>query len=372
MKESNLGKFVMSSFILGAESISGNIWNYSMAFFKKTAVFALVALPLAVGLHSDVAEEKSPAEAFSFALWGDMPYVKNNDGPKIQALIDDINASTIEFSVFDGDIKDGSSPCNALQYTTAADRFNQFKKPMVYVLGDNEWCDCHRTNSGGYNSLERLKYLRQVMFNTPESFGQEKMELEHQGELAGEYAENVRWIHNNIMFVGLNIPGSNNNKVSADDCISDKTTRTQTDCDADNSEYKARDAANIKFVKDSFQKAKAINSRGLVITIQADPSFDLPETKSVNERMLPGFDGYTAFLDVLAEETSHFVGEVLLVHGDVHFFKVDKPLLDQAHLIKNFTRVETFGSPNVHWVKVSVNPEGRNLFTFEPMMVPNN
>jgi hypothetical protein len=210
------------------------------------------------------------------------------------------------------------------------------------------------------------------MFNNPESFGQEKMKLEHQGELAGEYAENVRWIYSNIMFVGLNIPGSNNNKVSADDCISDKTTRTQTDCAADNSEYKARDAANIKFVKDSFQKAKDINSRGLVITIQADPSFDLPETKSVNERMLPGFDGYTAFLDVLAEETSHFVGEVLLVHGDVHFFKVDKPLLDQAHLIKNFTRVETFGSPNVHWVKVSVNPEGRNLFTFEPMMVPNN
>jgi hypothetical protein len=98
----------------------------------------------------------------------------------------------------------------------------------------------------------------------------------------------------------------------------------------------------------------------------------LPETESVNERILPGFDGYTHFLNVLAEETGLFVGEVLLVHGDVHFFKVYKPLHDQAHLIKNFTRVETFGSPNVHWIKVSVNPEGRNLFTFEPMMVRSN
>jgi len=343
-----------------------------MSIINKTAVLSIVVLAIAVGLNTDTANEKYKTETFNFALWGDMPYAKNGDGPKIQALIDDINDSNVEFSVFDGDIKDGSSPCNDWQYTDAADRFNRFEKPMVYVPGDNEWSDCHRTNNGGYNNLERLNHLRQVMFNSPDSFGQNKMKLEHQGELGGENVENVRWTHGSVVFVGLNMPGSNNNKVNVGDCISVKSTRTQTDCDADNIEYKIRDEANIKFVIESFQKAKTINARGIVLTIQADPSFDLPETESVNERILPGFDGYTHFLNVLAEETGHFVGEVLLVHGDVHFFKVDKPLLDQAHLIKNFTRVETFGSPNVHWIKVSVNPEGRNLFTFEPMMVRSN
>lgn len=343
-----------------------------MSIIYKRAVLSLVVLAIAVGLNTDKVYEKYKTEAFNFALWGDMPYAKNGDGSKIQALIDDINASNVEFSVFDGDIKDGRSPCNDWQYTDAADRFNRFEKPMVYVPGDNEWSDCHRTNNGGYNNLERLNHLRQIMFNSPDSFGQKKMKLEHQGELGGENAENVRWTHGSVVFVGLNMPGSNNNKVNADDCISAKSTRTQTDCDADNIEYKIRDEANIKFLIESFQKAKTTNARGIVLTIQADPSFDLPETESVNERILPGFDGYTHFLNVLAEETGHFVGEVLLVHGDVHFFKVDKPLLDQAHLIKNFTRVETFGSPNVHWIKVSVNPEGRNLFTFEPMMVRSN
>ena len=343
-----------------------------MSIINKTAVISFAALTIVVCLNIHTAPENHPAETFSFALWGDMPYEKNADGPKIQALIDDINASNVEFSVFDGDIKDGSSTCNDGQYTTAADRFNQFKKPMVYVPGDNEWSDCHRINNGGYNNLERLNHLRQVMFNSPDSFGQKTMTLEHQGKLGGEYAENVRWTHSNVVFVGLNIPGSNNNKVNAVDCLSAKSARTQADCDADNIEYQARDEANIKFVKESFQTAKSISARGLVITIQADPSFDLPETESVNERTLPGFDGYTHFVNVLAEETGHFVGEVVLVHGDVHFFKVDKPLLDQAHLIKNFTRVETLGSPNVHWIKVSVNPEGRNLFTFEPMMVRSN
>ena len=339
-------------------------------------MFSLVALAIAGCVNIATARENEhenhEAEEFSFALWGDMPYAKNGDAPKIQALIDDINASNVAFSVFDGDIKDGSSRCDTWQYNNAVDRFNSFKKPMIYVPGDNEWTDCHRTNNGGYNNLERLDHIRQVMFISPDSFGQKKMKLEHQGELGREYAENVRWTHGNVVFVGLNVPGSNNNKVSSDTECTNKSKRSLEDCAADNIEYLARDTANIDFVRESFQQAKDGNARGLVITIQADPSFDLPETESFNERTLAGFDGYTNFLKVLAEETGNFAGEVVLVNGDVHFFKIDKPLIDQAHLIKNFTRVETFGSPNVHWIKVSVHPESRNLFTFEPMIVPGN
>ncbi len=347
-----------------------------MSVINKNLLRSLTALAIAAVLNTAVADdnehEKLEAEEFSFALWGDMPYAKNGDSPKIQALIDDINASKVAFSIFDGDIKDGSSRCDDWQYTDAADRFNQFKKPLIYVPGDNEWTDCHRTNNGGYNNLERLDHIRQTLFNSQESFGVKKLKLEHQGELGGEYAENVRWTRGNVVFVGLNVPGSNNNKVSSDaECIS-KSARTLDDCKADNAEYLARDAANIEFLKESFQKAKQHHARGLVLTIQADPSFDLPETETFNERTLAGFDGYNKFLAALVAETNNFAGEVILVHGDVHFFKIDKPLIDQAHLIKNFTRIETFGSPNVHWVKVSVHPEGRNLFTIEPVIVPGN
>jgi hypothetical protein len=109
-----------------------------------------------------------------------------------------------------------------------------------------------------------------------------------------------------------------------------------------------------------------------MVIIQADPGFDLPETEGVDERGQPGNEGYTAFLNTLASETSAFNGQVVLVHGDTHFFKVDKPLYGQANLLRNFTRVETFGSPNIHWVKVSVDPHSRNVFTFEPMIVPGN
>jgi hypothetical protein len=54
------------------------------------------------------------------------------------------------------------------------------------------------------------------------------------------------------------------------------------------------------------------------------------------------------------------------VHGDSHYFRVDKPLLDdQGRRLENFTRVETFGDNaatglnDVQWVKALVDPHGR-------------
>lgn len=317
------------------------------------------------------------ASSFSFGLWGDMPYAKNNDGAKdgekMTRLVDSMNASDIAFTVFDGDTKDGSSECtDSAIGQESINLFNSVKAPTVYALGDNEWTDCHRINNSGYNNLERLNYLRQTMFVDDFSFGQTKMKLHRQGPAQGLYSENSRWAHGSVVFVTLNVPGSNNNKVNDGECINSKSVRTQVECDADNAEYLARDAANIAFLRESFQIAKKRNAAGLMVVVQADPSFDLPETESVNERTQPGFDGYDAFLAALTEETNAFSGQVVMVHGDTHFYKVDKPLVNQANLIKNFTRVETFGSPNLHWIKVSVNTKNPNVFTFEPMIVPGN
>ncbi|MGI8500038.1 MAG: hypothetical protein ACR2LR_02720 [Hassallia sp.] len=291
--------------------------------------------------------------------------------------INDINNANVAFSVFDGDIKSGSSLCDNIVYSDAIARFNLFKSPMIYVPGDNEWTDCHRTNNGGYNSLERLNYIRTTMFNSPLSFGQRSIELEHQGTLGGTYSENTRWMYGKVLFVGLNVPGSNNNKVNSDAQCTNLSARTLADCSANNAEYAERDAANIAYLQESFNEAKERGAVGVMVIIQADPGFDIPETESVDERVVNGApggsaDGYTAFLDAIVTETRAFKGQVVLVHGDTHVFKVDKPLIRQDNLLNNFTRVETFGNPNIHWVRVSVNPRSQNVFTFEPMIVPGN
>ena len=71
-------------------------------------------------------------------------------------------------------------------------------------------------------------------------------------------------------------------------------------------------------------------------------------------------------------EVKAYPGQVMLVHGDTHYFKIDKPLPNAAHMLANFTRVQTFGSPNVHWLKVTVDAASRDVFTVRPMIVAAN
>jgi hypothetical protein len=285
-------------------------------------------------------------------------------------VLQSINRADIAFSIFDGDIKDGSSKCTDDAYTDALKMFAAMVKPVVYIPGDNEWTDCHRSNNGGYDALERLAHIRKVMYPTLNSLGQTTVALEHQGKAAGDkYIENVRFSRGPVVFVGLNVPGSNNNVIlSAKEC-SNKSARKQEQCDASNAEYLDRDAANIAWLMQSFQKAKDTQARGIVIVFQADPGFDLPETEDADESKQPEFSGYRNFMAQVEQQTAAFAGQVLLVHGDTHFFKIDKPLYSPTKLLPNFTRLQTFGSPSLHWVKVTVNPAAEQLFLIEPVIV---
>jgi hypothetical protein len=322
------------------------------------------------GCATNTAQLDAPG-SYTFGLWGDMPYKKAGDDSRLPAVLASINRSDIAFSIYDGDIKDGSSKCTDDVYTDALKMFGSLVKPVVYLPGDNEWTDCHRSNNGGYNTLERLSHLRKVMYPTLDSLGQTTLALQHQGKAPGDkYVENVRFSKGPVVFVGLNVPGSNNNVViSAKDC-SNKSVRKQEQCDAANAEYLERDAANIEWLEQSFKQASDTGARGLVIAFQGDPGFDLPETEDADESLQPEFSGYRHFMSKVESLTAGFKGDVLLVHGDTHFFKIDKPLRSPTRLLPNFTRLQTFGSPSLHWVKVTVRPASEQLFLIEPVIVP--
>jgi len=309
------------------------------------------------------------AAPFSFGLWGDMPYAKAGDGPKLPAVLKSINSAKIDFSIFVGDIKDGSSKCTDDVYTNAIQMFDSMTRPVVYIPGDNEWTDCHRLNNGGYDSQERLAHIRKVMFTKPTSFGPKGIALESATGSDSMYIENKRFTQNKVMFVTLNIPGSNNNKILDEKDCKNKSARTPLQCEQGNAEYLARDAANIAWMQSSFQKAKEQKARGILLAFQGDPGFDLPETEDLDESKAPIVSGYQAFLQAVVKETENFDGQVLLVHGDTHFFKVDKPLYSPTKVLPNLTRLQTFGSPSLHWVKVTVDEKRPTLFDIEPVMV---
>ena len=308
-----------------------------------------------VGLESnDSAPRTNPSGngRFAFALIGDMPYGAEGDA-KFPNIIADINADrNLSFVVHDGDFKNGSSLCSDEVFQNRLDLFNAFAHPFIFVPGDNEWTDCHRANNGSYDPLGRLALLRSLFFPTDESLGERTLTLERQSANPqySIYRENVRWVVHHVLFVGLHIVGSNNNlgRVPAGD-----------------EEYAARNAANLAWQKESFELAAANGYKAVMIIIQADPGFELAAASRT---------GFNAFLAALETDTLAFRKPVVLVHGDSHYFRIDKPMLGSksGRRIENFTRVETFGELDNHWLHVAVEPANPNVFVFDQRIVSAN
>jgi hypothetical protein len=90
-------------------------------------------------------------------------------------------------------------------------------------------------------------------------------------------------------------------------------------------------------------------------------------------------DGFQTFLLALRAQVIAFKKPVAYVHGDSHYFRIDKPFLNAAgQRLENFTRVETFGdnqqngTNDVNWLKVLVDPNSREVFAYQPQIVPGN
>ena len=84
---------------------------------------------------------------------------------------------------------------------------------------------------------------------------------------------------------------------------------------------------------------------------------------------MPGNQGYPDFIAHLVAEARTYRGQILLIHGDSHYFRLDKPLAAQNDLIANLTRLETFGSPNLHWVRIDVDTATPEVFAVRPQIV---
>jgi hypothetical protein len=287
------------------------------------------------------------AKAFSFALMGDMPYWGFEE-PLVRQVIADINHEPAKFVVHIGDIKNGMSRCSDELFRDRLEMFSHSLHPFIYVPGDNEWTDCHRPSDGGYDPVERLDKLREIFFVDERSLGENSLPLIRQSRTPAfaKYRENVRWQFANVLFVGLNVPGSNNN------------FGRSADADA---EYRERSLANAAWLEAAFRIAKQRKLLGVAIFIQADPDFSL-------RRLRKPRSGYREFVTQLAAEAAAFKRPVLLAHGDSHRYIVDRPLFDPASgkAVRNVLRVETFGSPTINWVRITVDPDDPQLFRAEP------
>jgi hypothetical protein len=346
------------------------------------ALVACVALAVGVAVGPGSAgavathAARHNANHYVVGLFGDMPY---GDAAKAEYpnLLADLNAHDLAFSAFDGDLKaGGDAMCSNDLYARQLSAFNSLRAPLIFTPGDNDWTDCwgrYGPGTGGFDPEERLNYERQVFFSTPRSLGQHTIKLQRQSDEAGPYAaysENARWRKGPVVYLTLNVQGSNDNYAHldiAEDVGAAPYTRSPAEIARQDAEHFARLAADKQWLADSFAYAKSVHALGVMVIWQADPNFN-------NEEHLAQageYDGLTDITETLRQATMAFSGQVVLVHGDSHYFKVDQPLTsDKGTVLANFTRVETWGASNVHWVSAEVDPTAPTLFTFRSMIVP--
>src|SRR5262245_57938069 len=373
------------------------VWPVAMA-----AIVLAVFAGLAIGNNG---RQNDKTFQYAIGLWGDLPYSDAQATTGVPNLIADMNASKLIFTVHDGDLKAGNGTAGSATPTTCADALyaqglsylNMLQGAAMFTPGDNDWTDCDRAKNGSFNSLERLDHERQLFFSgqyATQSVGTQPMQEEVQGTQLGELqckgvgtlsnavppavvtykdvpcVENRRWTYGGVTYATFDVQGSCNNLC---------------DTNPDPTEEAARNAADVQWLDQTFAEAKASGSAGVMLISQADPGFDgsdmmrAPTRNPVTLAETDGQpDGFQSWLQEVRKDTIDFGKPVVYVHGDSHYFRVDKPLADAdpetvtgtppaptGKRIENFTRLETFGDNqqsgvnDVQWVKVLVDPTSR-------------
>jgi hypothetical protein len=123
-------------------------------------------------------------------------------------------------------------------------------------------------------------------------------------------------------------------------------------------EFDARQAAALAWLDEVFKQSA--DCKGVFLMMQADPRFDL----KAGDPLRAGFDAFLARLQALVIASRK---TVILAQGDSHVLVIDQPFPTVR-----FTRLQTFGDGQLHWVKIRVDPKAANIFTILPRVVAAN
>jgi hypothetical protein len=150
----------------------------------------------------------------------------------------------------------GPEPCTDERYKDVYESFQSVKHPLILTPGDNDWTDCVHLQVRKVDALQLLSKVRTMFFPEGRSLGQRAIAVQSQkaDPAHDKFVENLRWSMGGVTFATIHIVGSNDNY-----------GRTP-EMDA---EHVERKAANIAWMKEAFARAKADNSRGLVLMIQS-------------------------------------------------------------------------------------------------------
>jgi hypothetical protein len=284
--------------------------------------------------HGSIAADTAAA---SFAFFGDMPYNALEE-IALNRIYQSFPAN-LAFALHIGDIKSGSESCDDALLTR---RFNLLQKcpvPFILLPGDNEWVDCTRSVAGSFDPIERLRLWREL--EKRDRRADKALSLSRQPQ----WPEMVHWRLPQAAssFVGLNVPGSY-------DATSNKAAAIQ--------HRRLRNAANFDWLELAANTAQAQRDKYLFIAIHANVRLDQArpaETKKLDGGSLDS-PPYHPFKQALARALVAFSGQVIVLYGDTHQYRIDYPWEDSVG--KRLMAVQCYGSPfNGSWLKIEIDPK---------------
>ena len=288
-----------------------------------------------------------------FALIGDGPYGEENL-PKYERMIERVNETRdIDWVVHLGDMKSSSANCRDEDLLRLYALNKRFEAPFVLTPGDNDWFDCKRDIAGGWDRLDRLDKLREIFYRE-----QPALPLVSQGGRGrfGDFVENVYWQDAGVVFAAVHLTGMSGAEGGID-----------LHNDIQN--------AAIEWLDEVFKVANQNGAAGVFLATQAD-IYPFSGERSWLVAECPACVGvrkyYENFHQALLKHIREFENPILFAVGDTHIFRVDKPLYDGDDLVEHFTRVEGFGADNIHWVRIVVRPETRQVFEIHQEIIPEN
>ena len=304
---------------------------------REKTLLILLLIACAVNLRTGHAQ----LAGFRFLATGDVPYTAEEEA-KYRELLGQAAKEGFAFLMHVGDTKAQATPCTDEEALKIRDLFAQYPTPVVYTMGDNEWTDCHEV---GADPLQRLAQLRQLIFKDEAvlRLNQLGVERQNQNPAFASYVENYRFTKSNVLFIVVHVVGSGNNR--------------RTDDPPSMQEFEQRNRANLAFLEESFSIALAQDVAGVSIVIHANPDFEGAAGA-----------GFHDFITTVREFLDRYRKPVICVHGDSHYFRIDKPLrsAETNSRYLHFTRVEVFGSPDVAGLEVKVDPATKEVFSYEP------
>ncbi len=303
------------------------------------SVRTIVAFAVLLAIAAPAAAEP----ALRIGVIGDVGYSERfrevDHEAQFAALLADIGKQAPALLIHDGNLGAPAEMCADEGLLRRRAQLDAVPAPVLYGPGDNEWLDC-----GDEVSNQRLARLREIFFASDATLGKPlPLVRQRAGATFGPHPENARLQVGEVTVFTLHLVGSRNN--------------------FNRPELVGRDAANRAWLKESMTAAGAGGSRAVLIVMQANA---FPDRAG-------GLGMSPQFYDELWDAIRGFPGKVALVHGEEHQFRIDQPLADlRGRVLENFTRVQTYGTPNHHWVEIVVDYEDPNVFTFRPRLVPAN